>query len=137
MGIFNRLTPEEQAAVDAEKAHAIAVMKAEEERQAFLASPQGMARTAYERGDLIYQVALDLGSQQALTVPTMSAFVAEKTADPNAILNGIAGAGWELVNGSVVFRPTGEQSIDRLTVSGQRVSIAGTTIGYYLWRRRA
>jgi hypothetical protein len=66
----------------------------------------------------------------------MSAFVVGKTTDPNAILNAIAGEGWDLVNGSVVFRPTGEQSRDKFMASGQQVSIAGTTIGYYLWRRR-
>lgn len=144
MGIFKRLTPEEQSAEDRRraveqqaKAQRKADEQAERERQAFLASPQGMARTAYERGDLILQSEFELGTQQALVAVMMTAFTVEKTGDPTAILNAIASEGWDLVNGSVVFVTTGQESRDKSPASGQQVAIGGKTMGYYLWRRRA
>jgi hypothetical protein len=39
------------------------------------------------------------------------------------------------VNGSFVFVETGQQSRDKFMSSGQNVSVAGATIGYYLFRR--
>ena len=39
------------------------------------------------------------------------------------------------MNGSFVFVETGQQSRDKLLSSGQNVSVAGSTIGYYLFRR--
>ncbi|MGI5179518.1 hypothetical protein ACQEVZ_24625 [Dactylosporangium sp. CA-152071] len=136
MGLFNKLTPEQQAAADAEKARAKAEKRAEQERQAFEASPQGLARAAYARGDLVLQTSFEIGSQQAIVAVMMAAFSVGKTADPSAILNAVASEGWDLVNGSVVFVQTGQESRDKFLASGQQVAVAGATIGYYLWRRR-
>jgi hypothetical protein len=60
----------------------------------------------------------------------------KKTADPVAILNSVCHEGWELVNGSFVFVEEGQQSRDKFLASGQNVAIKGTTVGYYLFRRR-
>lgn len=136
MGIFNRLTPEEQAAADAEKTRVKAEKQTERDRQAFEASPQGQARAAYHRGDLVLQTSFEVGSQQAVVAVMMAAFSVGKSSDPSVILNAIAGEGWDLVNGSVVFVTTGQESRDKFLASGQQVAIAGATIGYYLWRRR-
>lgn len=137
MGLFDKLTPEQKAAAEAEKAQAKADKQAEQERQMFLASPQGVARTAYQRGDLVLQTSFEIGSQHAVVAAMMGAFATQKTSDPNVILNAIAGEGWDLVNGSVVFVTTGQESRDKFMASGQQVAIAGTRVGYYLWRRRA
>jgi len=101
----------------------------------FAASPVGRARTAFERGDAVFQYSIDVMSQQAIIVIMMGSATTKKTSDPSDILNAVCREGWELVNGSFVFVEEGQQSRDKFMASGQNVAVKGTTFGYYLFRR--
>jgi hypothetical protein len=142
MSLVQRKTPEqrteegrirEQRQQEAEaRKHAEQVEKA---WQAFLNTPTGRARTAYERGDHVFQCSIDVMSQQAIIVAMVGSTTAQRTTDPVEVLNSICREGWDLVNGSFVFIEQGQQSRDKFLSSGQNVAIKGTTVGYYLFRR--
>ncbi|MGE5291988.1 MAG: hypothetical protein ACM3ML_33355 [Micromonosporaceae bacterium] len=108
---------------------------AEKARRAFLNTPAGRARTAFERGDQVFQYAIDVMSQQAVIVAMMGSTTTQTTTDPVEILNSVCREGWDLVNGSFVFIEQGQQSRDKFMSSGQNVAIKGATVGYYLFRR--
>ena len=139
---FGRKTEQEQL-VAAQEREAAAQQKALEKQAAqhaaewakFWASPQGQARKAYEAGDRILQSEFEVMTQQAVVVVMVGALNTSKTTDPTAILNAIAGEGWELITGSFVFVVQGEESRDKFMASGQNVAIKGVTKGYYLFRR--
>jgi hypothetical protein len=142
MAFGKKKTPEELAAeaqakraADVEKATRKAAEQVERERQAFLNSPAGQARSAFERGHSVFQVAMDVMSQQAVIVAMVGGSTTKKTTDPVDVLNSICREGWELVNGSFVFVEQGQESRDKFLASGQNVAIKGTTVGYYLFRR--
>ena len=87
--MFTRVMPGEQAVRDASNALKRAARECEGSRgaptrseAAFLRTPVGQARAAFERGDHVFQCALDVG------------------ADTLRLLNAIAREGWELVSGS-------------------------------------
>jgi hypothetical protein len=107
----------------------------ERQWQAFLRSPAGQARAAFERGDHVFQYAIDVMSQQAVIASMVGSTTTRKTTDPVAVLNSVCREGWELVNGSFVFLEQGQQSRDKFMSSGQNVAIKGTTVGYYLFKR--
>lgn len=143
MGLgFTKKTPEAQAAEVAAKNQAQQekearkqAEQAEKERQAFLRTPVGQARTAFERGDYIFQYSMDVMNQQAIIVAMVGSTTKQKTSDPVEVLNSVSREGWELVNGSFVFVEQGQQSRDKFMSSGQNVAIKGATVGYYLFRR--
>ena len=105
------------------------------ERSSFLAGPAGRAQTAFDRGDLVFQLAMDVVKQQAVVVSMVGTTTTKKTTDPDEILNAICRQGWEIVSGSFVFLEQGQQSRDKFLSSGQNVAIKGTVMGYYLFRR--
>ena len=140
--MFSKATPEEQAAKAvakaakrAEKEREVAATHARKEREAFLRTPIGQARTAFERGDHLFQYAHDVESQDAVIVSMVGSSTNRVSSDPSEILNAVAREGWELVSGSFVFREQGQQSRDKFLSSGQNVAIKGTTVGYYLFRK--
>jgi hypothetical protein len=142
MALFKSKTAEELAREAEEKeqkrVEAEARKRAEQqerERQAFLHSPVGMARAAFERGDLIFQYSVDVMNQTAIIVAMIGSATSDKTTDPVAVLNAICREGWDLVNGGFVFVEEGQQSRDKLMSSGQNVAIKGRTVGYYLFKR--
>jgi hypothetical protein len=140
--MFSKATQEEQAAKDAakaakraEKEREAASTRAQKEREAFLCTPVGQARTAFDRGDHLFQYAHDVESQDAVIVSMVGSTTSRSSSDPSEILNAVAREGWELVTGSFVFREQGQQSRDKFLSSGQNVAIKGTTVGYYLFRK--
>jgi hypothetical protein len=149
MALIQKKTPEQLAAKVAEKEQkdrdaAARAAEREQDRQRqlqeklrndFLASPVGRARTAYERGDHVFQYSIDVMSQQAIIVAMVGSATSKKASDPTDVLNAVCAQGWELVNGSFVFVEEGQQSRDKFMSSGQNVAIKGTTFGYYLFRR--
>lgn len=78
---------------------------------------------------------IDVMNQQAIIVAMVGGTTSAKHADPTAVLNSVCREGWDLVNGDFAFVMTGQQSRDKFLSSGQNVAIAGTVIGYYLFRR--
>ena len=86
--MFTRVMPGERTVRDAANALKRAAQererdarRADKERAAFLRTPVGQARAAFERGDRVFQCALEVERQDAV------------------ILNAIAREGWELVSG--------------------------------------
>jgi hypothetical protein len=134
---------EEEARLKAEQREADQILNAaqreadqiQKRHEAFLASPAGRARIAFERGDHVFQCAADVMSQQAVIVQMVGSTTTKKTTDPTTILNSVCREGWELVNGSFVFVEQGQQSRDKFLASGQNVATKGMTVGYYLFRR--
>jgi hypothetical protein len=104
MGVFK--TPEEKAADQDER-----------QQRAFLESPQGQARLAFERGDEVFQLQMPLYEQQAIIVAMVGSSTAGRASDPSAELNRVISEGWELLS------------------SGQNVAIKGQVTGYHLFRR--
>lgn len=142
MALFQKKTPEQLAAeaTDKEEKRRQAeerrvAAEAERERKAFLASPPGLARAAYERGDLVFQCSIDVMTQDAIIVAMVGSATSKKMNDPSEILNLVCSEGWSLVNGSFVFVEQGQQSRDKFASSGQNVAIKGLTVGYYLFKR--
>ena len=138
-----RLDKELQKQASAERKAAEAEAKAERqeqerverERQAFLASPAGQARTAFERGDRLFQFEIDVKNTKAAVIPMVTATTNTSSTDPVQILNSVCHEGWDLVNGSFVFHELGSESRDKFLASGQNIAVKGTVIGYYVFRR--
>lgn len=102
---------------------------------AFWSSPAGQARRAYESGDHVFQYSIDVMNQQAIIVAMIGSSTSKRQADPTAVVNSVCHEGWELVNGDFVFVMHGQQSRDKFMSSGQNVAVAGTVMGYYLFKR--
>ena len=99
--------------------------KRDAEEQAFLRSPVGQARAAYDRGDRVFQCSIDVMKQDAVILFMDGSDTLQKTTDPVAVLNAVCREGWELITGSFVFVERGQDRRDK----------SGTTMGYYLFRR--
>lgn len=102
---------------------------------AFWSSPAGQARRAFENGDHVFQFSIDVMSQQAIIVAMIGSATSKSEADPTAVINSVCHEGWELVTGDFVFVMRGQQSRDKFLSSGQNVAVAGTVMGYYLFKR--
>lgn len=141
-GLLGRRTPQEKAEKEAAKQRAAEAREeakrsaaAEREAREFAASPVGKARTAFQRGDNVFQYSYDVMSQQAVIVIMVGSATSKRISDPSDVLNAVCREGWDLVNGSFVFVEEGQQSRDKFLASGQNVAIKGSTVGYYLFRR--
>jgi hypothetical protein len=83
---------EKEAAVDAKR---LAAEKKERETQwaAFMGSPQGRARTAYERGDTVFQYSIDVHETKATVLAMTGAYTSSKqTNDPTEVLRAAVAA---------------------------------------------
>lgn len=94
-------------------------------RKAFFATPAGKARLAFDCEDHVFQCSIDVTNQQAIVVAVTGADTWQQTSDPTQILNSVCNEGWELLNGSFVYKPMS---------SNQNVA-KGATVGHYLFRR--
>ena len=103
--------------------------------KAFWASPVGQARHAFTQGDHVFQYSIDVVNQQAIIVAMVGSTTRAQKANPSTVVNAVCREGWELVNGDFVFVMTGQQSRDKFMSSGQNVAVAGTVMGYYLFKR--
>src|SRR4051794_2858550 len=104
MGLINK-TPEERAAKDLKK---------------FLAGPGGSAQAAFQRGDHVFQIRLDVSPR------TMT--------DTTVTLNQICEQGWDLLSASLAFVPRSQATTG--SVVGQLTNIVGETQALYVFRRR-
>jgi hypothetical protein len=143
VALLKRETPEEAAAKDQRKRDDAAA-KGEEKRQKafdkawneFWSTPMGRARAAYRAGDQMFQYSIDVMNQQAVVIAMVGAKTTSKTGDPTAVLNSVCREGWEIVSADFPFVMTGQESRDKFLASGQDVAVAGTVLGYYVFRRR-
>ena len=151
MPLFNKkeLTPEEQAVkeqaeaekqaqkarAEAEKQAQKAADKERKQHEAFLKTPVGLARGAFEQGDHLFQVDFDVKSTKASVVAMTGAFSTSKSNDVSDVLNEICREGWEIQSASMVFHETGSESRDKFLASGQQIAVKGDVIGYYVFKR--
>jgi hypothetical protein len=131
VGLLKRDTAEDIAAKEEQK-EGKALEKA---WNAFWASPAGRARLAYRNGDQVFQYSMDVMNQTAIIIAMSGSTTSSKTADPTAILNSVCREGWEIVSADFPFVMTGQQSRDKFLSSGQNVAVAGTVLGYYVFKR--
>jgi hypothetical protein len=82
-----------------------------------------------------FQYSIDVMNQQAIVVAMVGAKTSSRTADHTAVLNAVCREGWEIVSADFPFVMTGQQSRDKFLASGQDVAIAGTVLGYYVFKR--
>ena len=125
---------------DAEAAEAKKLQDAakarEKQKEAFLKTPAGQARQAFERGDQVFQYSIDVQETKATVVAMSGAYTRSKeTNDPTDVLNSVCHEGWELITGSFVFLELGSESRDKFMASGQQIAVKGTIMGYYLFKR--
>ena len=113
-----------------------AAEQAEKERQEFLASPIGQARTAHE-GDMFFQFVAPLSETRRTVMAVLGGSKdMKKTETRHAdVLGGIEREGWRLDDVGYVFEQTGSVSRDKFYSSGQTASVTGNIVGVYLFRR--
>lgn len=151
MPLFQKKTPEQEAQEAATKAserqheeERRQAVQAEEQWRAFLGTPAGRARMAFERGDHVFQCSVDVMSTSFDSATHLQAAkdaftqrggraTPRYTNDPVAILNSVSVEGWELINGGFVFVPETQAAVP---LSGGGVqSVRGRTVGFYLFKR--
>lgn len=117
----------------------MSLLKSREERdhERFLKSPPGQARLSRERGDVVFQATIDLAAHHGTIEVMVGGRVTTHPNDATAVLNAICAEGWDLITGTVVFVPGMQESRDKFMSSGQQIAISGSTVGYYLFRRRS
>ena len=131
-----------KAAAKAERSALNRQRKDEAERQrqlqAWLASPQGRARTAWENGDGLFQISLSMAqTQQRALVLRSGAKGSTKTQahEQTDALTGIEDEGWTLFQAGFYFHPQGSVSRDKFIASGQHEQVLGEVVGVYIFRR--
>lgn len=125
----------EAAQAAAQAAQAEQARKAEEQRQrdAFLATPVGAATAAKEAGQPFFEIQLEVGGH-AGSAGFGSAEGHRTTSSSAETLGEIEKLGWRLEHAGYYFMITGEQSTDRVFVSGEATVVSGVTVGVYLFR---
>jgi hypothetical protein len=128
---------EKKAQKQAVKEEQRAAEQAEKERQEFLASPVGQARTAHEAGDMFFQFAAPISETKrtAMAVLGGSADMKKSETRHGDVLSEIEREGWQLEDVGYVFEQTGSVSRDKFASSGQTASVTGNIVGVYLFRR--
>ena len=114
----------------------IAERNDERGRREFFLGPVGQARTAFERGDPLFQLLIDVESQNKH--PTVVAIVdgsRKTTRDPNEILNAVANEGWRIVTASFVARDELLESRDDRRNFKVDPSAPRITTGCYVFER--
>jgi hypothetical protein len=114
---------------------AIAERNAQRGRQQFLVGPVGRARTALERGDRLFQLVMDVESDdKSSTAVALVDDSPKTTRDPNEILNAVANEGWRLLSGSFVARDELVESRDDRGNRGAP-AVHRITTGHYVFER--
>ena len=128
---------EKKAQKQAAKEEQLAAEQAEKERQEFLASPVGQARTAHEAGDIFFQFAAPISETKRTAMALLggSKDMRKSESSHGDVLGGIEKEGWQLEDVGYVFEQTGSVSRDKFASSGQTASVTGNIVGVYLFRR--
>jgi hypothetical protein len=133
---------EEEKAVEqaqkqaAEEAQRQAVMAAEEQRKAaeFARSPVGLATTARQQGQQLFQILLPLAEFGGNSSNLGSSENQMKALMQNGVLDEIEKAGWRLEQADAVFAETGATSSSRVLSTGEGTVTRGTIFGLYVFR---
>ncbi|MGH3401496.1 MAG: hypothetical protein ACRDRJ_03105 [Streptosporangiaceae bacterium] len=130
MAIFSQKTEEEKQ----EERR----IKAEQEAQAkYLASPLGQAETAYEAGQMFFQLTMNISEIKGRSTDwTSSQSTETRRFNATDTLGQIEEVGWHLQHVGYVFVETGEVARSKMTSSGSVSRTQGYVEGIYLFRRR-
>jgi hypothetical protein len=136
-----RKTAEEKAADQARKqaeedAQRQAAQAAEQQRQAeeFARSPVGLATTARQQGQQLFQLLLPLAELNGRSSSFGSADNQLSSLMQNNVLDEIEKVGWRLEHADAVFTETGATSSSRVLASGEGTVTRGTIYGLYIFR---
>jgi hypothetical protein len=112
--------------------------EASRDARASSATPQGQARSAYDGGDELFQIALPLSDTSRTISGVISGDKLGVRRDEyghGAVLDQIECEGWRLEHANYVWEQTGSVSRDKLMSSGQTAAVTGRIIGVYIFRR--
>ena len=136
-----RKTAEEKAADQARKqveedAQRQAAQAAEQQRQAeeFARSPVGLATTARQHGQQLFQLLLPLAELNGRSSSFGAADNQLSSLMQNNVLDEIEKVGWRLEHADAVFTETGATSSSRVLASGEGTVTRGTIYGLYIFR---
>lgn len=109
---------------------------ADKAKKAFLASPVGLARTAFSNGDMFFQVEIAHSKikNNILSDAGRHANVQHANGGTDT-LGEIVREGWHLISSGWVYVETGQESRDKFLSSGQQVVTRGEVVGIYLFER--
>lgn len=97
-------------------------------------SPLGMAEAAKERGDLFYQLEIEINSISGASGFGSSTARIRRSGGRPDVLGQIEELGWRLEHVGYVFIETGATSTNRAFGTGQGTVTKGFTQGIYLFR---
>lgn len=136
-----RKTDEEKAAEQARKqaeegTQRRAAEAAEQQRQAeeFARSPVGLATTARQQGQQLFQILLPLAELDGSSSSFGSADNRLKSLTQHGVLDEIEKVGWRLEQADAVFTETGATSSSRVLATGEGTVMRGTIYGLYIFR---
>ena len=136
-----RKTEEEKAAEQAreraeEEARRRAAEAAEQQRQAeeFARSPIGLATTARQQGEQLFQLLLPLAELDGGSSSFGSADNQLRSLMQSNVLAEIEKVGWRLERADAVFAETGATSSSRVLSTGEGTVTRGTIYGLYIFR---
>ena len=136
-----RKTEEEKAAKQAKKdaeeeAQRRAAEAAEQQRKAaeFARSPVGLATTAKQQGQQLFQVLLPLAELNGSGSSFGSSDNQLQGLMQNNVLDEIEKVGWRLERADAVFTETGATSSSRVLSTGEGTVTRGTIYGLYIFR---
>ena len=139
-GVFKK-SEEEKAAEEAQKqaaeeAQRQAAEAAEQQRKAaeFARSPVGLATTARQQGQQLFQILLPLAEMGGDTSYFGSSDNEVKGLMQNGVLDEIEKVGWRLEQAEAVFAETGATSSSRVLSTGEGTVTRGTIFGLYIFR---
>jgi hypothetical protein len=113
-----------------------AVARQEEKgSKAFLASPVGKARTAYEDGAGFFELKLTVGSIRGEAIAMSGTKTTTKSHTFTDVLSQVEAVGWHLEHVGYLFVHEKEVSRDKFFSSGQQTAISGRADAIYLFRR--
>lgn len=136
-----RKTEEEKAADQARKqaeedAERRAAEAAEQQRKAeeFARSPVGLATTARQQGQQLFQLLLPLAELNGGSSSFGSSDNQLRSLKQNNVLDEIEKVGWRLEQADAVFAETGATSSSRVLATGEGTVTRGTIYGLYIFR---
>lgn len=97
-------------------------------------SPVGLAEAAKERGDLFYQLEIEINSISGTSGLGSSTARVRRSGGRPDVLGQIEELGWRLEHVGYVFIETGATSTNRAFGTGQGTVTKGFTQGIYLFR---
>jgi hypothetical protein len=139
-GVFKK-SEEEKAAEEAakqaaEEAQRQAAEAAEQQRKAaeFARSPVGLATTARQQGQQLFQILLPLAELGGNSSSFGSSENEMRGVTQNGLLDEIEKVGWRLEQADAVFAETGATSSSRVLATGEGTVTRGTIFGLYIFR---